>query len=444
MKIRLAINLLIYNKPITLSHLNKKKKMTKISIVCLLFFYSITGMAQSLDDINILMEKKQFKEAKTAIDKHMADVKNNSKADGWYYKGRIYNALSYDKATPPAEAYDLKLDAFEAFKKNQQLDPKDLRMKVEGYKSYLDLYYGLFDLGATFYNEKAFDKAFNSFKNALEVKDYMLAKQYTFSEATLYPLDTALVLNTAIAGMQSKNDEGAAIYYRKLTDANVVGDSYQEVYEFLADYYTKKEDAANLKAILDKGKMYYPKNEFWASMELDAVRKKGDQAALFTKYEEMMAANPSNFIIPYNYSIELFNSIYGKEAKPADEKAAKAKLTTVLKAAIANDKGIDATVLMTKHLYNLSSDLSIAASLTKGTKPELTKKKADLVAQTNKQMDEFLQYAIQASTFYDAQPSLKPSQKGAYQELLTNMSEIYNYKKDVKKATDTEKKKSAL
>lgn len=418
--------------------------MTKISIVCLLFFYSITGMSQSLDDINILMEKKQFKEAKTAIDKHLADAKNSSKADGWYYKGRIYNALSYDKATPPAEAYDLKLQAFEAFKKNQQLDSKDLRMKVEGYKSYLDLYYGLFDLGATFYNEKGFDKAFNSFKNALEVKDYMLAKQYTFSESTLYPLDTALVLNTAIAGMQSKNEDAAAVYYRKLTDANVVGDSYQEVYEFLADYYTKKEDAANLKAILDKGKMYYPKNEFWTSMELDAVRKKGDQAALFTKYEEMMAANPSNFIIPYNYSIELFNSIYGKEAKPADEKAAKAKLTTVLKAAIANDKGIDATVLMTKHLYNLSSDLSIAASLTKGTKPELIKKKADLVAQTNKQMDEFLQYAIQASAFYDAQASLRPAQKGSYQELLTNMSEIYNYKKDVKKATEAEKKKTAL
>jgi hypothetical protein len=418
--------------------------MTKISIAFLLFFYSIAGMAQSLDDINKLMEKQQFKEAKIAIDAQLADTKNSSKSDYWYYKARIYHALSFDKTIPHAEAYELKLQALDAFKKTQQLDSKDLRMKLEGYQPYLDLYYGLFDLGATSYNDKEFDKAFNSFKAALEVKDFILAKQYSYPGVKLYPLDSALVLNTAISAMQSKNDEGAVTYYRQLTDANVSGESYQEVYEFLADYYTKKGDATNLKAIMDKGKLLYPNDEYWSSLEIDAVRKNGDQAALFAKYEELMAQNPSNFIIAYNYSIELFNSIYGHDAKPVDEKGSKAKLTTVLKSAMANEKTIDATVLMTKHTYNLSSDLSIEANLTKGTKPEIVKKKADLVAQTLKQMDEFLVYAEKASAYYDAQKTLKPVQKATYQELLTNMSEIYNYKKDPKKAAEMDKKKAAL
>lgn len=418
--------------------------MKQISIACLLFFYSISSMGQSLDDINNMMGKQQFREAKTAIDKFLADPKNITKGDAWYYKGRVYNSLSYDKATPREEAYNLKMEALAAFKKTSELDSKDLRLKVEGYKSYLDIYYALFDIGANFYNDKVFDQAFNTFRSALGVKDFILAKKYDFPDAKLYPLDTALVLNTAISAMQSKNDSGAVAYYRQLTDANVAGESYRDVYEYLADFYMKKDDMSNFKAIIEKGKKLYPESEFWVSLELESMRKNVDQAQLFAKYEEMIAQNPTNYVVPYNYSIELFNSIYGKDAKPADEKAAKEKLTNALKKAIDNDKGKDATVLMTKHLYNMSSDMSIAASLVKGVKPEDVKKRADMVAKTNLQMDEFLKYAKLGVAYYESLPTLKPVQRATYQELLTNMSEIYNYKKDTKSAAEIDKKKAAL
>ena len=418
--------------------------MKLLSTACLVLFFSISSIGQSLDDINNMMGKQQFREAKTGIDKFLADPKNSAKSDAWYYKGRVYNSLSYDKATPRDEAYTLKLQALEAFKKTQQLDTKDIRLQVEGYKSYLDIYYGLFDLGANFYNEKSFDKAYDAFRNALDLKDFILAKKYDFPGSTLYPLDTALVLNTAIAAMQSKNDSGAVMYYRKLVDGNVSGESYKDVYEYLADYYMKKGDAANFKTIIEKGKKYYPESEFWVSLELESMRKNVDQAQLFAKYDEMIVQNPTNFVVPYNYAIELFNSIYGKDAKPADEKVAKEKLTATLKKAISNDKGKDATVLMTKHLYNVSSDMSIAASLVKGTKPEDVKKRADLVAQTKVQMDEFLDYAKLAVAYYETLPTLKPVQKATYQELLTNMSENYNYKKDIKSAAEIDKKKAAL
>jgi tetratricopeptide (TPR) repeat protein len=418
--------------------------MTKISIALLLFFYSISSMGQSLDDINQMMDKQKFKEAKTGIDAFLANPKNAAKSDGWYYKGRIYNSLSYDKTILPADAYDLKITAFEAFQKNQELDSKDIRLKVEEYKSYLDLYYAFFDLGASFYNTKEFEKAYNSFSKAITVKDFILNKKYSYTGVTLYPLDTALVLNTAIAAMQSKNEEGTIANYKKLTDASVGGPTYQEVYEYLADHYSKKGDEVNLKDILDKGRKLYPKSEYWSSLELDAVRKKGDQALLFAKYEQMIKEDPSNFIVPYNYAIELFNTVYGQHTTTTDAKAAKEKITQVLKGAIANDKGIEGVVLMTKHLYNMSSDLSIAANLVKGNKPEDVKKKADLVVQTKKQMDEFLEYAKIASAHYDTMQTLKPVQKATYQELLTNMSEVYNYKKDVKLAAEADKKKAAL
>ncbi len=413
--------------------------MYKLTIGLLLSFFSFSALAQSLDDINKMMEKKQFKEAKTAIDANLNDPKNADKSDSWYFKGRIYNALSATPGMQAAEAYQLKTDAYNAFKKTQQLDNKEFRLKLENYVSYLDLYFGMFDIGANFFNNKEYNNAFNAFKSALEVKDFILAKNYIYTDATLNALDTALVLNTAIAAMQSDKKDSAAAYYRKLTDANVTGPSYKEVYEFLADYYAKKEDATNLNAILVKGRQFYPANEFWASLELDMLREKGDQAALFAKYEELMAANPTIFIIPYNYSIELYNSIYGRGEKPADEKAAKVMLTETIKKAIALDKSMEANLFMTKHLYNLSSDMSIAANLEKDAK-----KKAELVANTNKQMDEFLEYANKSVANFESQPELSNTQKAKMTELLVSMIEIYNFKKDTKKVAELEAKKSAL
>ena len=147
--------------------------MTKISFVLLLMLMGLGTIGQSLSDVNSLLEKQKYSEAKTMMDKIMEDPKNTSKSDSWYYKGRVYNALSNEKATPNAESYDLKLKAFDAFQKNQQMDPKDIRMKVEGNKSYLDIYYGLFDLGARFYNEKDYANAFNAFSKATMVKDFI-------------------------------------------------------------------------------------------------------------------------------------------------------------------------------------------------------------------------------------------------------------------------------
>jgi len=418
--------------------------MRKIFIASMLFFGSVSAMSQTLEDVNKLLDQKKYREAKTAVDAVVANPKQATKSDSWYFKARVYNALSLDPTTGADEAFDLKTQSFEALKKYQELDSKDIRLKFEAYQSYLDIYLGMFDLGAKYFNEKEYGKAFNSFKYALDTKDFILSKNYTYDNVKLYPLDTSLVLNTAISAMQDKNEEQTVKYYRMLTDANVSGDTYLEVYEYLADLYTKKDDKVNQQSIIEKGKQLYPNNDYWYLLELDAMRDKADQPTMFAKYEEVMAKNPKNFVVPYNYSIEMYNTIWGRDAKGGDQTAVKEKLTTTLKAAIENDKGNDATVLLSKHLYNLSSDLSIAANMVKGTKPEDVKKKADLVATTNLQMDEFLMYANKASTYFDAQPTLKGAQKGAYTEMLVSMVEVYNYKKNPTKAAEMQKKKEGL
>lgn len=416
--------------------------MKKISILMMLAFFSLHGFSQSLDDVREMLNKKDYVGAKNGIDKYLANPANATKPEAWYLKGRAYNAYSYEKTTPEAELYNLKNSAFEAFKKNQQLDPKDVALKLENYSSYLDLYFSLYDLGANLFNAKNFEGAYNSFKKSMEVENYILTKQYVYTQATLHPLDTSLILNTAVAATQAKKIDEAVGYYRKLTDANIAGDGYKEVYEYLVDYYNKKEDAVSLADILAKAKKFYPANNYWNQVELDNVAAKGDKGALFAKYDDMLAKDPGNFALAYNYAVELYNKNYGNDAK--GDEASKEKLSSVLKTAIASDQGIDATVLMANHTYNMASDAVAAKSLIKGTKPEDVKKKAELVALSNKKMDECISYSDIVAKYYEGKTDLKPKQAANYKIVLGYLSDIYSLKGDAKKSAEYEKKRTAI
>lgn len=417
--------------------------MKKMYLLLVMMVSSMAGFTQSLDDIADMMAKKDFAGSKAAIDKYLSDEKNAAKAEAWYYKGRVYNSYSYEKSTPESELFGLKNAAFEAFKKNQMMDSKDVRMKIENYGSYLDLYYGFYDLGANLFNNRKYDDAFSAFKKALEVGEYILGKNYTYPQATIYKLDTALVLNTAISATQAKKEDESIAYYRRITDANVGGDGYKEVYEYLVEYYNKKGNKEELDQMLAKAKKLYPANNYWNQVELDNIAAKGDKAVLLAKYEEMLGADPENFALNYNYAVELYNKNYSDGDKKTDD-ASRDKLTAVLKKAIALDKGIDATVLMANHTYNMASDAVSAASMVKGAKPEDIKKKNELKAISNRKMDDCIVYAEQVAKFYENMPDLKTKQSANFKIVLGYLTDIYNLKGDAKKSAEYDKKRAGI
>ncbi len=413
-----------------------------LNLVAFLIF-SAPVFAQSLSDVEDLFKKKDYAGAKTAIDAYLADGKNLAKSESWYYKGRVYNALSIQESTSPAEKFKLKKGAYEAFQKNQELDPKDQRMKLEFYKPYLDLYFSFYDLGATFFNNKDFTSAFQSFEMAQTVEKYILDKNYSFTEAKMYVLDTALVMNSAISASQAKDEINAVKYFRKLADANVTGDNYLEVYEYLSNYYLDKNMTTELNEILNKGRTLFPTVTYWNDMEIKMAGKNGDRQAMIAKYEEMINKYPNDFYVGYNYSVELFNDMYGKNAKTPTN-ASRTKLTELIKRIIPLDKENDAVNLLANHLFNVSADYATEASMVKGTKPEDIKKKKDFNAASLKVMDEYLMYALQAEKWYANQPSLKSIQKANYRSLLGNMGDIYAAKGDAKKSAEYQKKSATI
>lgn len=418
--------------------------MKKYCFFMILLFASVVSYAQSLDDINKLMLLAQNKKAKEGIDKFLSDAKNATKAIGWFYKGRIYNAVSKDSGTTPTDALKLKGESFEAFKKYQQLDAKQENFKQENYASYFDLYNGYFDIGAREFNSKNFTNSFEGFKNALAVEEYVRSKGYEYNGFKFSALDTSLVMNTAIAAGNAKNEDASIPYYRQLTDANVSGENFLNVYEFLLEYYIKKKDEPNIKLMFEKGRAIYPQEKWFTEKEIDMVDATGDKKALMAKYEELMKREPNEFTWAYNLGVEMFNELYVGDNKPADPEAVKLKLTEVIKTAISIDKGIDGKMLMTRHLYNVAYDFQDSTKKIKGVKPEDIKKKAEAKAQFMKKLDDCIPYAEAVTSYLGGLPTLKPAQKSNYKIVLDYLSQIYAAKGDMKKSAEYDKKKAEV
>jgi hypothetical protein len=418
--------------------------MKKYYLFVMLVFACAVSFGQSLEDINKLVILGQNKKAKESIDKFMSDAKNAGKGAAWYYKGRIYNALSKDSSISLADALKLKSEAFEAFKKYQQLEPKEESFISENHVSYFDLYNGYFDIGAKEFNAKNYAASFEGFKNALAVEEYVKGKGYEYNGFKFSSLDTSLIINIAVAATQSKNEEAAVAYYKKLTDANLSAEQYINIYQYLVEYYMKKNDEANLTAMLEKGKKIYPADEYWVQVELDRVAKMDNKEALRAKYEELMKRYPDKYTYPYNLGVELYNDLYTGDERPANAEVVKEKLTDVLKVAIPLDKGVDARMLMTRHLYNDAYDYQDSSKKIKGVKPADLKKKADLKALFLKRIDDCIPYAESAVAYFAALPTLKPVQKANYKIVLDLLSQMYGTKNDLKKAAEYDKKKAEV
>jgi len=415
--------------------------MKKLCFFSFVLFVAAVANAQSLDDIGKLMEKNKYAAAKVSIEKYIADPKNAASAEAWYYKGRIYNSLSKDSTVAKQDAYNYKQTAFDAFKKNQQLDKFDLRMKTEFFKSYLDLYLGFYDLGAQNFNLKNYSAAYNSFSKSQEMENFILSKNYLYDEIKLNKLDTALVMNIAASALQASDTLNAVINYRRITDAGITGLDYERVYEYLARYYLEKKDNSNAQMILAKAKTAYPTNNFWNALEVEQISKSGDIKALLARYDELYNKDPRNFANIYNYAVEMYNSLWANVNKSPDT-ALFLKLTTVLKSAIAVDESMDATMLLNNHLFNVAADYSTKAALIKvikTTKPDELKKKKDLNESSINYMNELIPYGESMIKFLSAKTTLTTKQKINYKQVANYLSDAYRVKGDLKKSAEYDK-----
>lgn len=417
--------------------------MTKLRflLVCILFIGTIS--AQDIKDIRNYSILGNTKLGKDAVDKYLAVPKNAQKGEGWFYKGLIYNQLSKDTTKSPQEIADFKTTAFEALKKYRELDPKSELLTEQNNSPFFDMYVGFYsDLGVKAYLKKDAATAFEDFKKGLEIHDYVFANNLTGANGFKFSaLDTTLALYTAIAASEAKKKDDAAIFYKKITDANVADAQFIDAYQFLADYYKTKKDNAAFADIIAKGKKNYPtNNEYWSAMEIEQATEGIGKPAIFGKYEELMVKNPDNYTLPYNYGVEMYRYIYSDSMKNVNMDQYKAKLPDVLKKAIAIKSTLEANFLLANFLYNNSIDISDDARKIKSVKPDDVKKKKAMEASATASMDQAIPYAEAVDNVFAQIAKPKSAEKINHKQALVILKNIYDLKKDAAKSAVYDKK----
>jgi hypothetical protein len=125
-------------------------------------------------------------------------------------------------------------------------------------------------------------------------------------------------------------------YYGKIAERKIKSEGFIEIYKWLADYYSKKSDLTSAGKYISLGREVYPGDQFWDAFDLDMVREKGTKEELFKKYEQVIAANPTNHLFVFNYAVELYQAGYDNDItkRPANSKELIAKSATQLKKVI--------------------------------------------------------------------------------------------------------------
>ena len=404
--------------------------MKKVLLTTLLAVAGLGMIAQKVDKAKDLLAKNKLAEAKTEIDGVLADAKNQKTGEAWYYKGKIYSAIAADSVLA-AQTPGATVQAFDALKKYVDLDDKHILLTLENYKPITDMYQGYFKKGASQFQENKFAEAFSTFKNCLEISDYMSSKGWANIK-----LDTTVVLYTGIAAEKAGKKDDAAIYYARLADAKVSGENMGEIYKWLTDYYAKKSDNTNAMKYLALGQELYPKDTFWAEYEMQMIRDSGDKKALFANYEKMLTKNPSDYQTLYNYSVELYQTAYDTSLskRPANSEELISKVEGNMKKVIELKPDFTSAYLVLGQIsFNKGVDITAESKKIRPQgavklKPEELKKKDDLRSQAGKKFDEAVPYFEKVDELLGSKGKLKMDDKKALKDAYDLLITIYDTK----------------
>jgi tetratricopeptide (TPR) repeat protein len=405
-------------------------------VLALLLAASFTAVyAQKLDDVKEKIQKQKWDEAREKLDKAMEDPKAATNAEAWFYKAQIYHNLAKTHPEDPT----LPASSMEAMKKYLQLEEKqpdnkkNLLSTLEGNKTVYDIYSDYFKAGADAYNNKDYEKALNNFQKTIEAFD--LLKKYNFTTATF---DTTAVLYAGVSAEQSKNKELAVKYYSQLADQKIPDTTYKGIYEYVVNYYALNKDMPNARKYLDIGEAVFPDYDRWLVYELEMVGD--DKAEKIAKYKELMQKYPNNYDLALDYGVLYFNYTYSNDTKPSDYALRQDTLAKILQQVMGIQQTPLVNYLMSRHINNEIADLEEQKRAIKGTAAADVAKKKDIDNQINQRYDELVVYSQKAADLYGQETDLKPIDKIYYKQMLQDLVDYYQMKKNTAKVTEFQNK----
>ncbi|MEO8583831.1 MAG: hypothetical protein ABI415_08535 [Flavitalea sp.] len=404
----------------------------------MLLITSLGLFAQKLDKAKDLLGKKKLTEAKTEIDNFLAGDKNQGNSEAWYLKSKIYSSIAID-STIQASVPDAKAQGLDAVMKYLALEEqvKDsskrfILMTLDNRKPLTDLYSGYSKEAATYYNAGNYNDAFIGFKGSLDVFDLLVKEKWTNN----ITLDTISVLYAGISAEKANKLDTAATYYARIAENKAKGQGYESIYKWLADHYKQKNDLELAKKYITLGKEVYPDDPFWLGFEVNMLSEKGSKEELFSKYEEVTKANPTNSLYFFNYAVELYKSAYDEDStkRPANAPELTEKaITTAQKSIELDPKYPNSRMLLGQIYYNQGVDIVARNKKIKPAgkvklTPDQLKTKEDLRQQSSKKFDSAIEQFTKIDELLGGQGKLKMEEKQFLKDSYDLLINIYDQK----------------
>lgn len=385
----------------------------------------------------------QYEKAKPDIDSYLSNEKNALKAEAWYFKAFIYNSLGRVATKSVAESKGLYMAAFDGVKKYAQLDPKTPLTIEENHSTVFNIYYGVYDLGIKTYNEKNYAESYDLFTKSLDIHDYIYNNKFIGPgnfKASAH--DTDLVWNLAILANELKKKDEALVYFKKIADANLNDEKYATAYDELIQQYHREKNAESFAKYITAAKKHYPIDlPYWETKEIEFAVGDLEGKPLLDKYEELTKALPNNYVVFYNYAIEIDKFITTDTSKGKNINSYWTKMEELYKKSVSIKSTLGGNLQLAKLYYSKTFDLQERIAKIKGTKPTELKVKNELIAESKALSVASIPYAEEAVKILGTYKEYKFSEKANYKDALEILGNGYKVAGNAAKVAEVEKKK---
>lgn len=415
------------------------KKLLVSFLFCSAGFVAVAQRAKVTSAEDALV-KKDYEKAKADIQAALQHEKTKDDAKTWYVKGKVYEAEATEKKNS-AEA----LEAFEAYKKALEIDPKMKEALLEMNQRMFNLYATVGNAGYGNLNDSKWDSAYQHFKEAFNIAEFYNGKNL----GGTIPTDTSMTFYAGYAANQAGKKDEALNYLQKAAQLQFKAEP--ALYVILAQAYEEKGDNANWIKTIEDAKVIFPKDKRFNDMEMIYYSKTGKSAELLTMLEKKMVENPNDFNTVLDYGIRVDNLANprsddkGDAPKPANYDELMNKAEAAYKKAIEL-KADDATANFQLGALYFNRAVGFNKELNNmDSKSQNTPKAKELQAKVTDLMNQALPFFEKADENFTAKlASLEPSDKQTYESCLYALQKIYAIKNENAKVDVVKKKLESL
>jgi hypothetical protein len=430
MKRRALMKLITKQLQKTDNFLNMKKVTIAIAVLLM------TGAVVQAQDLKKVRTAYNFtllpnsgaaklEDAKTEIDKVIADPKLNNTAEAWLFKAMIYGKLAGDEALS-AKYAAANTQALAALRKYLELDPEAKKIREENFGGLNETYRSFFSLGVKEYKANNWVKAHDYFRQLVDLSDLMVAKKWTTTA-----FDTTAYLYAGVTAQNAKMEDDAVKYYSTLADRKIAGPDYEGVYDYVSRYYMKKKNQEKFNQYITLSREAYPKLTVWNDLQFNYLTTNYELPELVKYFDEQDAAKKLTSMEYFDYGNFFVND---KKVKDLEE-AKRGDYTRKSAYAFAKSYELDTTNLLAAYntgvtyfaLYEAQAD---AARQIKGVTPEIKAKRSQADKFADASADKAIEWLERAYTSLAAKKERSNLERGSLNKSIDLLYNAYNYKRD--------------